>query len=98
MKYLCAGFLIFDCLALLALCARPQAPTAAQGQGNESEVVVQAKRTEQPSGEPVAATRPVGGIQWFATWEAGLREAQRTGQPILLVAATPHCGGVSGMW
>jgi hypothetical protein len=38
------------------------------------------------------------GIQWFATWESGLREAQRTGWPILLVSAAPHCAGVSGTW
>lgn len=39
-----------------------------------------------------------GGIQWFATWEAGVREAQRSGRPIMLVAATPHAAGVSGCW
>lgn len=38
------------------------------------------------------------GIQWYATWESGLREAQRTGRPILLISAAPHCAGVSGMW
>src|SRR5262245_23310204 len=38
-----------------------------------------------------------GGIQWFATWESGLREAQRSGRPILLVSAAPHCAGVSGI-
>src|SRR5262245_25766347 len=38
------------------------------------------------------------GIQWYATWESGLREAQRTGRPILLVSAAPHCAGVSGTW
>jgi hypothetical protein len=39
-----------------------------------------------------------GGIQWFATWESGLREARRTGRPLLLVSAAPHCAGVSGTW
>lgn len=39
-----------------------------------------------------------GGIQWFATWEAGQAEAARTGRPILLVSAAPHCAGVSGIW
>lgn len=38
------------------------------------------------------------GIQWFATWESGLAEANRTGRPILLVSAAPHCAGVSGIW
>lgn len=38
------------------------------------------------------------GIQWFATWESGLAEANRSGRPILLVSAAPHCAGVSGIW
>jgi hypothetical protein len=38
------------------------------------------------------------GIQWFGTLERGLQEAQRTGRPILFLAATPHCGGISGIW
>lgn len=42
--------------------------------------------------------RVLKGIQWFATWESGLREAQRTGWPILLVSGAPHCAGVSGIW
>jgi hypothetical protein len=41
---------------------------------------------------------PTNGIQWFATWNAGLAEAKRTGKPILLVSAAPHCAGVSGIW
>ncbi|HZZ82164.1 MAG TPA: hypothetical protein VFE62_26940 [Gemmataceae bacterium] len=44
------------------------------------------------------ALPPANGIQWFATWKAGLAEAQRTGKPILLVSAAPHCAGVSGIW
>ncbi|HEX3149283.1 MAG TPA: hypothetical protein VHR66_14510 [Gemmataceae bacterium] len=39
-----------------------------------------------------------GGIQWFATLEAGRGEAERTGRPILYVSAAPHCAGVSGIW
>ena len=39
-----------------------------------------------------------GGIQWFTTWESGRAEAGRTGRPILLVSAAPHCAGVSGIW
>ena len=38
------------------------------------------------------------GIQWFATLESGQDEANRTGKPILLVSAAPHCAGVSGIW
>ncbi|MBM3992791.1 MAG: hypothetical protein FJ303_01335 [Planctomycetes bacterium] len=50
-------------------------------------------------GPPVGqAIPPANGIQWFATWKAGLAEAQRTGKPILLVSAAPHCAGVSGIW
>ena len=41
---------------------------------------------------------PAGGIAWYASLESGLREAKRTGKPILLVAAAPHCAGVSGIW
>jgi hypothetical protein len=41
---------------------------------------------------------PDAGIQWFATLESGLKEAKRTGRPILLVSGTPHCAGVSGIW
>jgi len=37
-------------------------------------------------------------IQWFATWQSGLKEAQRSGRPILLVSAAPHCAGVPGVW
>lgn len=39
-----------------------------------------------------------GGIQWFGTLDRGLQEAQRTGRPILFLAAAPHCGGISGIW
>ena len=37
-------------------------------------------------------------IQWFASLDGGLKEAQRTGLPILLLSAAPHCAGVSGTW
>lgn len=37
-------------------------------------------------------------IVWFSSIEAGLGEARRTGKPILLVSAAPHCAGVSGTW
>lgn len=37
-------------------------------------------------------------IQWYATWEQGLRQARATGRPILLIAAAPHCHNVSGIW
>ena len=37
-------------------------------------------------------------IQWFGTWEQAKAEAAKTGMPILLTSAAPHCRGVSGMW
>ncbi len=45
-----------------------------------------------------AAPPDDGGVQWFATWESARAEAARTGRPILLVSAAPHCAGVSGIW
>ena len=60
----------------------------------------------RPPEPPPAKERPVeaskapmpSGIQWFATWDSGVDEAARTGKPILLVSAAPHCAGVSGIW
>ena len=37
-------------------------------------------------------------IAWFGTWEGGLAEAQRSGKPIMLVSAAPHCHRVPGVW
>jgi hypothetical protein len=73
------------------------------------EQVQRLKELKGPKGPPKDKDRPpldpqskadpaTGGIQWFATWKAGLAEAQRTGKPILLVSAAPHCAGVSGIW
>lgn len=39
-----------------------------------------------------------GGIQWYGTWRAGYAEAVRTGRPILLISAAPHCHEVPGIW
>jgi len=41
---------------------------------------------------------PASGIAWFPTWEAGRAEAKRTGRPVLLVSAAPHCHGTPGIW
>jgi hypothetical protein len=57
-------------------------------------------RPDQPD-QPAEKTKPetpAAGIQWFATWESGLKEAGSTGRPILLVSAAPHCAGVPGTW
>lgn len=49
-----------------------------------------------PTSKP--AVEATAGVQWFTTLEAAKKEAERTGRPILLVSAAPHCGGVSGIW
>jgi hypothetical protein len=51
-------------------------------------------RKGPPDKQPAAG----GAIQYFATWDSGLAEAQRTGKPIFLVSAAPHCAGVCGIW
>jgi hypothetical protein len=48
-----------------------------------------------------AAPAPVGlpaGVSWFTDLRAGLEEAKRSGRPVMLLAAAPSCGGVSGTW
>ena len=50
------------------------------------------------AGDTPKPAEPAGGIQWFATWTGGLAEARRTGRPILLVSAAPHCHEISGLW
>jgi hypothetical protein len=55
-------------------------------------------REEPPPADPAKGEQAAGGIPWFATWEGGLKEATRSGKPILLVSAAPHCAGVSGTW
>ena len=47
---------------------------------------------------PAESTEPRGGIAWFGTWERGKAEAKRTGRPILLISAAPHCRQIPGMW
>jgi hypothetical protein len=49
----------------------------------------------QPT-EPLAATAEK--IAWYGTWTEALAEARRTGRPILLISAAPHCHNVSGVW
>ncbi len=52
----------------------------------------------RPPEATATSARMTAGIQWFATGESGLREARRTGRPILLVAGAPSCAGVPGVW
>lgn len=39
-----------------------------------------------------------GKIAWHGTWKGGQAVAQKTGKPILLIAAAPHCHGTPGIW
>jgi hypothetical protein len=57
------------------------------------------KKGKDKGDEQAAAKQDkTAGIAWFATWQDGLKEAKRTGKPIFLVSAAPHCAGVSGTW
>lgn len=56
------------------------------------------KEKDEPAANAANATKPGGGIAWYATLDSGLKEAKRTGKPILFLSAAPHCGGVSGIW
>ena len=45
-----------------------------------------------------AQTKKSSQIAWYGTWTQGLAEAKRSGRPILLISAAPHCRNISGMW
>jgi hypothetical protein len=51
---------------------------------------------------PLLPTEPLPAdaakIAWHGTWTEAQAEAKRTGRPILLVAAAPHCHNISGVW
>lgn len=55
-------------------------------------------RPARPGADDEVKTNPTGGIQWFSTWQSAKAEAARTGRPILLVSAAPHCAGIPGIW
>lgn len=55
-------------------------------------------RPARPKAEEEARKGDPGGIQWFNTLDSARAEAARTGRPILLVSAAPHCGGIPGIW
>ena len=38
------------------------------------------------------------GIHWYTTWDSALEEANRSGRPIMFVAAATQCHGVSGVF
>ncbi|MBL8796018.1 MAG: hypothetical protein JNM56_19105 [Planctomycetia bacterium] len=96
MKRLLLGLVCFDFLALAAVCTRD---VAAPDDAVEVSTArpIQNAPFEMTAAEATPAL-PASGVQWFATWNNAQEEARRTGRPILLVAATPHCAGVSGMW
>jgi hypothetical protein len=43
------------------------------------------------------AERPPS-IAWMGSWEQAKTEAVRTGHPIMLMSAAPHCRAVPGKW
>jgi hypothetical protein len=61
-----------------------------------------------PPGGPPRPEGPVEGsgvpaakrnlIAWYGTWEGAKAEAKRSGKPILLLSAAPHCHDISGVW
>lgn len=56
------------------------------------------KAVSQPTRMDAPAPAAPDSVAWFGTWQQGLAEAKRTGRPILLMAATPQCHGVPGVW
>lgn len=56
------------------------------------------KKSTQPRPDMDSKLQKPSQIQWYASLDEGLKEAQRTGLPILLLSAAPHCAGVSGTW
>lgn len=56
------------------------------------------KKSSQPRPAMDSKLQKPAQIQWYASLDGGLKEAQRTGLPILLLSAAPHCAGVSGTW
>ena len=54
------------------------------------------QKPSTPKKEPT--TPPSGGIAWHGQWSEGVKIARKTGRPILLIAAAPHCKGISGIW
>ena len=60
-------------------------------------------RGGRPGGPPkLEKTAPLPAdaekIAWHGTWSEAQAEARRTGRPILLVSAAPHCRNISGVW
>ena len=56
------------------------------------------KKSSQPRPAMDSKLQKPSQIQWYASLDGGLKEAQRTGLPILLLSAARHGAGVSGTW
>ncbi len=56
------------------------------------------KKAGQPRPDMDSNLKKPSQIQWFASLDRGLIEAQKSGLPILFLSAAPHCAGVSGTW
>lgn len=67
--------------------------TVAAGCGG---VAAQGPRPEQLGASKLDLGEP--GIAWYTTWETAQAEAQRSGRPIMFVAAATQCHGVSGVF
>ena len=62
-------------------------------------VLLLALALQGPPPGPGLVSPPKGErIAWFGTWEGGLAEAKRSGRPIVLMSAAPHCHDVPGVW
>jgi hypothetical protein len=69
-----------------------------EGKDKGKEGAAPDKKSSQPRPAMDSKLQKPAQIQWYASLDGGLKEAQRTGLPILLLSAAPHCAGVSGTW
>ena len=68
------------------------------GKGDKGKDGAAPDKKNQPRPDMDSKLQKPSKIQWFASLDEGLKEAQRTGLLILLLSAAPHCAGVSGTW
>ena len=59
-------------------------------------VQAQGPRPEQLGASDLDIGEP--GIAWYTTWDTAAAEAQRSGRPIMFVAAATQCHGISGVF
>ena len=59
---------------------------------------LEAQNRQSAAQKPGNSEELVSGIAWFGVLKDGLKEAKRTGKPILFLTAAPQCNGVPGMW